>query len=162
HCEVCRWRIPCDIQRRKDDHLSLVANCSRSQRNELAEHDISTLSALASLQVPIPWRPKRGTKKTLGKAREQARIQHEGRTSGKMLHELLTIEAGRGLTLLPEPSPSDIFFDFEGDPFVTFGDGSRSNGLEYLFGYAFAGADGKPTYKTHWALSFEQERAAFE
>ena len=34
-----------------------------------------------------------------------------------------------GLTRLPAPSAGDIFFDFEGDPFVDEG------GLEYLFGY---------------------------
>jgi predicted RecB family nuclease len=26
HCEICRWQDRCDARRRKDDHLSLVAN----------------------------------------------------------------------------------------------------------------------------------------
>ncbi len=161
-CEVCRWRVPCDQRRREDDHLSLVANCSRSQRTEFVENKVSTLASLAAAPLPIPWKPKRGTKETLGRAREQARIQHQGRTTGKALHELLPVEAGRGLTLLPEPSQADLFFDFEGDPFVAFGDGSRANGLEYLFGYSFAQADGPPIYKADWCLNFEEERATFE
>ena len=35
HCDVCVWYKDCDTKRRKDDHLSLVANASRSQRREL-------------------------------------------------------------------------------------------------------------------------------
>ena len=37
----------------------------------------------------------------------------------------------RGFALLPQPSPGDLFFDIEGDPFW-----EPSGGLEYLFGVA--------------------------
>lgn len=57
---------------------------------------------------------------------------------------------------MPAPSLGDIFFDLEGDPFA--GEG----GLEYLFGYAFAGADGTLTCTADWALSRADEKAAFE
>ena len=57
---------------------------------------------------------------------------------------------------LPEPSAGDIFFDFEGDPFV--GDG----GLEFLFGYLYLDADGAPQYTGDWASNRQDERAAFE
>jgi uncharacterized protein len=43
---------------------------------------------------------------------------------------------GTGLHPLPEPSPGDIFFDIEGDPFA------EDCGLEYLFGVVEIGADG--------------------
>ena len=61
-----------------------------------------------------------------------------------------------GLSRLPEPSAGDIFFDFEGDPFV--GDG----GLEFLFGYLYFDADGKEQYVGDWASNRQEERAAFE
>ena len=35
HCPACRWWSECDLQRRKDDHLSLVAGISRLQRKQL-------------------------------------------------------------------------------------------------------------------------------
>jgi hypothetical protein len=53
---------------------------------------------------------------------------------------------------LPEPSPGDIFFDLEGDPFADPG------GLEYLFGWSTA--DG--SYEGLWAFSETEEKAAFE
>ena len=80
----------------------------------------------------------------------------EGREAGQVLHELLPVVPGFGLALLPEPSPGEIFFDLEGDPFA--GEG----GLEYLFGYAFAAADGTLCCTADWALSRTDEKAAFE
>jgi hypothetical protein len=79
-----------------------------------------------------------------------------GREAGQVLHELLPVVPGFGLALLPEPSPGDIFFDLEGDPFA--GEG----GLEYLFGYAFADADRTLVCTADWALSRADEKAAFE
>ena len=35
HCSVCRWRTVCDERRLADDHLSLVANINRRQRELL-------------------------------------------------------------------------------------------------------------------------------
>ena len=71
-------------------------------------------------------------------------------------YERLEAIPGFGLAKLCEPSPGDIFLDFEGDPFV--GDG----GLEYLFGYSFRGEDGQERYVADWAFSRAEERAAFE
>ena len=93
---------------------------------------IASTAALAALPLPLQWRPDRGAAKSFEKIREQARIQVEGRTSGTVVYETLPPIAGFGLSRLPEPSPGDIFFDFEGDPFV--GDG----GLEFLFGYVYS------------------------
>src|SRR5262249_24749141 len=34
HCDICDWHPQCREKRREDDHLSLVANISRTQRRE--------------------------------------------------------------------------------------------------------------------------------
>ena len=156
HCETCRWNRDCEAKRRADDHLSLVAGASRSQRRELVDHNIARLAAMAQLPLPISWRPKRGSVEGLTKIREQARVQYEGRASGEPVYELLPSEIGRGLALLPEPSAGDIFFDIEGDPFAL------TDGLEYLFGYVCLGEDGAPKYTGEWALDRASEKGVFE
>jgi predicted RecB family nuclease len=155
HCEICRWRTQCDTRRRRDDHLSLVAGISRAQIGELATQDVTTMAKLAELPVPLPWRPERGAAQSYERVREQARIQIRGRSEGKVVCETLTVSPGFGLTRLPPPSAGDIFFDFEGDPFVEDG------GLEFMFGYAFGDAQA-PEYVADWALSRADERRAFE
>jgi predicted RecB family nuclease len=156
HCEICRWRRHCDHKRRADDHMSLVAAISKSQINELERHGVQSMAALAVLPLPLQWRPDRGAAKSFEKIREQARIQVEGRSTGAALFETLPAIAGFGLSRLPEASPGDIFFDFEGDPFV--GDG----GLEFLFGYLYSDEDGAVRYVGDWASNRPEERAAFE
>jgi uncharacterized protein len=156
HCEICRWRRHCDERRRRDDHLSLVAGISKAQIGELSRLGIASTAALAALPLPLQWRPDRGAVQSYEKIREQARIQVEGRTKGEVIYEALTPVPGFGLSRLPEPSPGDIFFDFEGDPFV--GDG----GLEFLFGYIYLESDGAPRYVGDWVSNRQEERAAFE
>ena len=41
----------------------------------------------------------------------------EAREADEQKFEVLPVEAGFGLARLPEPSPGDVFLDFEGDPF---------------------------------------------
>src|SRR5262249_42224628 len=156
HCDVCRWRRHCEEKRRADDHMSLVAGISKSQIGELERRGVDTMSALAAMPIPLPWRPDRGAASSYERVREQARIQVEGRTADAMLHEVLPLEPDFGLFRLPEPSAGDIFFDFEGDPFV--GDG----GLEFLFGYLYADDGGVWQYTGDWASTRHEERAAFE
>lgn len=156
HCDVCRWRRHCDGKRRADDHMSLVAGISRGQIRELERHNVGTTAELAEVVLPWPWKPERGAALSYEKVREQARIQVKGRIEGKTLHEALPIQAGFGLTCLPEPSPGDIFFDLEGDPFVSGG------GLEFLFGYAFQDDDGSRHHRAEWSFSRADEMATFE
>ena len=153
-CEVCKWGQRCTAQIRKDDHLSLVAGITRGQRRELEEHQITRLDALAKVPLPL-WKPERGSVESLTRTREQARIQLESRLANEIRFETLALEPGRGLFLLPEPSPGDVFFDIEGDPFVEEG------GLEYLFGNALL-EQGAPRYEVIWALDRAQEKAMFE
>jgi predicted RecB family nuclease len=165
HCDVCRWWPRCDQQRRADDHLCFVAGISRLQTRELKDHEIATLSRLAQEPLPIAWKPARGAREGYGRVREQARIQSDGRARERILHELLPIEPGRGLALLPAPSPGDVFLDLEADPYVDEG------GLEYLFGWVTADAApegslalevGPPVYGARWALDRAAERSGFE
>lgn len=157
HCDVCRWWQRCADRRRADDHLSLVANIRRMQIAELETRGITTLESFGRLTVPFDFKPDRGSAESLARAREQARIQLEGRVAGRYLHELLLpIEKGQGLADLPEPSDGDIFFDFEGDPFVGRG------GLEYLFGHFEKAPAGAWTYVERWAVTLAEEKAAFE
>lgn len=154
HCDVCRWWQPCDARRRADDHLSLVAGIRRLQIEELARFGVTTLEGLGLLPVPVP-RPARGSVEALTRAREQARIQLEGRRTARPVHELLPIEPGKGLFRLPAPSEGDVFFDIEGDPFV------GTSGQEYLFGIAARSGDGW-SYTNWWGLDPASERAVFE
>lgn len=156
HCDICRWRNSCDQRRRADDHLSLVANLSKRQAAELEAHGVTTLAQLAALQLPLPFKPARGSAQALEKAREQARVQLQTRESGENVFELLPFEAGSGLAKLPEPDSGDIFLDFEGDPFV------GEHGLEYLTGYVARDADGQWRHHASWAFNRQEERTAFE
>ena len=137
HCEICRWGGYCDAHRRRDDHLSLVANIRRLQIDQFRKWDIDTLEALGNAPVPFARRPDRGSPEALLRSREQARVQLAGRTTGEPVHECLPIVPDAGLHRLPEPSAGDVFFDLEGDPFVP------DAGREYLFGYAYADEDRK-------------------
>ena len=146
HCDICRWQIHCLHRRRDDDHLSLVADLRRRHRKQLEDWNLGTLEALGSSPSPLPHRPKRGSRAAYETAREQARIQLEGRRREAPYHELLDREAGRGLALLPAPSPGDLFFDIEGARFV------GPHGFEYLFGWAESDGDGGAAYRGEWAF----------
>ena len=156
HCLVCRWSRQCDSRRRSDDHLCLVAGISGRQIDELRGRGVAATTALAAMPVPLGWKPDRGAAASYERVREQARVQVEGRESGEPVYETLEPEPEVGLALLPKPSPGDIFFDFEGDPFVGPG------GLEYLFGYVSVSGDGQEEYTGLWALSYEDEKRSFE
>ncbi|MCX6593176.1 MAG: TM0106 family RecB-like putative nuclease [Acidobacteria bacterium] len=156
HCDVCRWWPECDREWRRDDHLSLTAGISRLQRKQLIEWEVPTVEALSRLTVPLVNKPRHGSRDGYVRIREQARVQVAGRYQRQPVHELLAIELGRGLTRLPEPSPGDISFDLESDPFV------GTHGREYLFGFGMQSAEGRFDYQRRWALSAADEKAAFE
>ena len=154
HCEICRWWKTCDQKRRSDDHLSLVAGLSNSNAKEIQKWDISKVEAFSKIALPLKYKPTRGAKQTYEKLREQARVQVDSREKGSAQFEVLPIQAGQGLSNLPLPSEGDIFFDFEGDPYI------GSAGLEYLFGWVTI--NDTLQYHSIWALNPEQEKKAFE
>lgn len=156
HCDICRWSRGCDARRRSDDHLSLVAGITNLQMDELRGHSVDTIARLASEPLPLTWKPNRGAVASYERVREQARVQVEGRTKSEPVFETLEPNDGVGLAILPEPSPGDVFFDIEGDPFVGPG------GLEYLFGYVAADGSGKQRYTGMWGMTPVEEKRNFE
>jgi uncharacterized protein len=151
-CDTCAWFRACDKRWHDDDHLALVAGGGRPHRRELTARGIETLTRLA--REPL-WRPERGAVATYEKLGRQASLQLEARTLEIPPSELLPVVPGRGFELLPPPSPGDMFFDLEGDPFIDRG------GREYLFGWAEVGAEGELVYHAQWAMDAQAERAAF-
>ncbi len=156
HCRVCTWYPMCIDKRRADDHLSIVAGMRRLDTERLTEAGVPTLASLAILE---PERPIVGiARPQLTRLREQARLQLQKRVTGEYVFELIPpdpIDTGRGLRALPEPSPWDLFFDIEADPWAT------EVGLEYLLGIVEE-VEGAPRYLDIWATSQEAEKAAFE
>ncbi|MBS1839797.1 MAG: TM0106 family RecB-like putative nuclease [Acidobacteria bacterium] len=156
HCNVCRWFKECDAKRREDDHLSLVAGLRHQQQEQLEEWRIPTMAKLATMPIPLKERPRRGSREGIERVREQARVQVEGRTEGKLKYEELPVDAEFGLSRLPEPSEQDMFVDLEGDPFA------GEMGQQYLFGFVAKDASGVRVYEKKWAVSGEEEKKGFE
>ena len=75
------------------------------------------------------------------------------RETGTDTFRLLEPQPEAGFALLPDPSPGDLFFDFEGNPFWD-ADGS----LEYLWGILDVDGNFEPLH----AHDHETERIAFE
>jgi predicted RecB family nuclease len=164
HCDVCRWAAECSTRRRQDDHLSLVAGMPARQRRALEERGIGTLEAFGTVHLPLVPTLEGTSTPALMRTHEQARIQLEGRRSGRPLYELLlpepagAVDPERGLASLPPPSAGDLFFDIEGDPYAL------DDGLDYLFGVLES--DG--TFRTFWSrdaageFTLAGEQRAFE
>jgi len=153
HCNICWWWQVCDKKRHDDDHLSLVAGIRSLHIVELQRQKIETLEQFA--KVEKLEKPERGNKETFIRKQSQAKVQLDGRYQNKLLHELLPIEAGRGLNRLPELNEGDIYFDIEGDAFYEDG------GLEYVLGYAYM-EKGNLIYKRLWSTNRIEEKKAFE
>jgi len=153
HCGVCRWTDVCDARRRADDHLSLVAGLRRDQARKLRPEGVTTLTELA-WRDPATLDVKIG-EPTLARLHHQARLQLQQRATGVPTYEVLEPKGGQGLSLLPRPSPGDVFFDIEGYPFA--GD----DGLEYLLG-SITTDTGSPVFTAFWAHDDDEEKVAFE
>jgi uncharacterized protein len=164
HCDVCRWAAECVTRRRTDDHLSLVAGISARQRRALELRGVGTLESLGDLALPMDPALEGTSVGALERVREQARIQLEGRRTSSYRYELLMPGPGdvheqeRGLASLPEPSPGDLFFDIEGDPFAL------DDGMDYLFGVLESDGSFRAFWSRDDAGDFTQdaERRAFE
>ena len=98
----------------------------------------------------------------LPRLRKQAEMQVREREWGSPAYELIAPERpDLGLALLPEPTPHDVAFDMESDPWALDG------GLEYLFGLVDFGepeldftvrdAPGPARYHAFWAENRAQE-----
>lgn len=157
HCRICAWTTVCDQRWREDDHLSLVANITRSQRKALVEYRINTVVQLGALILPPEPKIEGVGDRALFTIHEQARLQVQRRVEGRHVYDFLVPpEAEKGLCSLPPPAPGDMFLDFEGDPF------SFDQGLEYLFGVVTLDENKQPLYSAAWALNQAEEKRAFE
>ena len=153
HCDICDWKQVCAGRRHADDHLSLVAGITRGQRRRLVERNVTTMTDLAALALPVVPRLDGVSAGALARVREQGRVQVQGRRERRPIHEAITpVEPDKGLAALPEPSDGDLFFDLEGDAFAADG------GFEYLFGVV----DRNGEYDARWALDQEDEKHGFE
>jgi predicted RecB family nuclease len=157
HCELCDWADPCEERRVADDHLSQVAKLGRAQGEKLVAAGIETVAELAI--AGAERRPAGMATETFEKLHSQAELQVGERESGE--HRLVLLEPEpvgqgppRGFGLLPAPSPGDLFFDIEGDPFF-------DEGLEYLWGVTYL-EDGRPRFRAFWGLDHAAEKRAFE
>jgi predicted RecB family nuclease len=159
HCDVCDWWQNCDARLRADDHLSLVAGISRNQRKALVDRSVGTVVQLGQLSLPVKPKLERVGDAALQRIREQARLQVAGRDRQQLIHELLEpVELERGLAALPEPSPGDLFFDLESDPYAF------DQGIEYLFGIVSVPGEPqtKPSYSSVRCLTPAAEKEAFQ
>ena len=158
HCRVCPWWTMCVDRRRADDHLSIVAGAAKVQRRKLVDAEVTTLAELATLE---PGRGIRGMQaRILERLRRQAALQKQRREDGIDRYELVPPnpeEPGKGLAALPPPSPLDVFFDIEADPWAL------DDGLEYLFGWVEREAGtGETRFHALWAHDRAQEKAMLE
>ena len=175
HCGVCRWSEICRAQWRAEDDLSLVAGLTSRQRHALRDIDVGTRTALAQPPQPLPERLDRIGREALQRIHAQAGIQVRGEQTGAMLSERIPPPRDRegelvrdhGLLMLPQPSPGDLFFDMEGDPFFS---SDEVDGIEYLFGVIEPGRSdesGRPAFHSFWSteegtVTTTGERRAFE
>jgi predicted RecB family nuclease len=151
HCEICRWWERCNQRRRVDDHLSFIAGMGSTQTREVQKWGVTTLESMATLEIPLIHEPERGSTETYEKLTLQARLQLKTRSTKKTAFEILELQPGFGFYQLPEPSEHDMFFDFEGDPFV------GNHGIEYLFGWYY-----RDKYYDLWATNDAEEKQALE
>lgn len=152
HCSVCRWHERCEAEREHADHLIRVAGVGRPQIKSLRRAGITTATELAA--APVGAKPVGMQDDTWNRIRRQARLQRDA--AGEPRFELIdpALHPQGGFRLLPEPSPNDLFFDIEGDPYRGF----QQAGLEYLWGIS----DTNDHFDPIWAHDPAEERRAFE
>jgi predicted RecB family nuclease len=151
-CNMCHWRDRCNAQRLQDDHLSQVANITKTQIVKLASIGVATMKALA--QVGDQAKVQGIQDPTLIRLVEQAALQvHEKETGEQLVKCLGDVQEGKGFERMPPPDEGDLFFDMEGDPMYP-------EGLEYLFGvYYFELSEAK--FRAFWAHNRIEEGQAF-
>ena len=151
HCGICDFKPVCDaywdarrppLPRRRG-----LPDADREARRR-RDHD-----ARRSSGARRPSRPAGINPDTWAKNREQAELQLHAREHGRDVYRLLQPQPEAGFALLPDPSPGDLFFDFEGNPFW-----DAQGWLEYLWGILDVDGNFTPLH----AHDHATERLAFE
>ena len=151
HCDICEFKPICDARWDAVDHLSRVAGIRRTQIEKLAGEGITTLAQLGL--APAEPAPPGFDADVWERLHEQAGLQLRRRETGRIDLVVLKPKPESGFALLPDPSPGDLFFDFEGNPFW-----DSSGGLEYLWGILDVEGEFTPLH----AHDHATERLAFE
>ena len=127
HCDDLRLPAACARATGTPSTTSRASPASAARRSTSSRAaGIATLAALGRApEEPPPGFPA----DTFAQIREQAELQLAARETGRDSYVLLQPQPESGFALLPDPSPGDLFFDFEGNPFW-----DASGGLEYLWG----------------------------
>lgn len=137
-CPTCPWLPTCETERRQDDHLIFVGGIHRGDVPKLQTAGVSTLTQLAE------W-PAHHSIVGIGPDKlqryiRQAQLQRLRREDGQDRYEVLHREA---LEALPLPSPHDLFFDVETNPYEPGGPltylwswvtGNKPQALRYHYG----------------------------
>jgi predicted RecB family nuclease len=132
------------------DHLSQIANISRSQIKKLQQAGISSCAQL----IATPLNRIAGLNPAiLETLKAQASIQKQSAGQIPPLFKILKPH-NSGLSLLPPKSPQDVFFDIEGFPLI-------DGGLEYLWGNTYFDEQGNRQFKEFWAHNAPQEKQSF-
>jgi predicted RecB family nuclease len=154
HCNICDFLELCERRWDEDDHLTSVAWISHNQVERLNAAGIDTLERLG--ETPAGTLVDHMAPDTFERLRHQAELQLDARRRHTHRYELLPPLEKRGLGLLPEPDPGDLFYDIEGDPFW-----EPARSLEYLHG--LMGSDpGQTPFHPIWAHEREAEKVALE
>ena len=143
HCSRCDYIPVCAKRWEDDDHLTLVASIRRDQVEKLNGVGVQTLAGLGG----VAGRPPRPPRRAADARRACATRPVSSSTAAapdELTRRLLEPENERGLGLLPPPSPGDLFFDMEGDPFF-----EPAGGLEFLFGVLCRRPDGTNDVHRH-------------
>jgi uncharacterized protein len=170
-CPACHEQIVAH------DDLFQIAGVRKTQRQKIMTGGFSTMTEFASASTEEVNAAISGIGvDTLVDLHLQAQLQVESNATpwNRPVWRMLSRSV---IENLPQPSPGDIFFDFEGDPtfqeFSEEGNPRRSPtgaedvwfGIEYLFG--LWGTDIHPagpdtSFLPLWAESFDQEKEVFE
>lgn len=148
-CGRCSLCSP-EIDRTND--VLLTFGVQKRQANLLHAQGITTLGELAELH-PVTRSVEGIPLATLGNLAAQAAVQQQTRSNKADVPVWEWRDPG-ALAALPEPSPGDVFFDFEGDPLDSE---SPEWGIDYLFGVW--ADDG---FTAYWADNLVEERQRFD
>jgi predicted RecB family nuclease len=156
-CATCEYPGLCDSERRRVEHLGLVAGINKNQIEALHAAGVSTVSELASFQGSLDS----VSDFVVERLARQARVQLPALRGEPPAVEVFDHEQ---LALLPPASAGDLFFDLEGFSFY-----EEAGGLEYLFGWVGHGdlsddapETAKPQFDYGWADDRDAERRIFE
>jgi len=152
HCPICDWLDVCEKKWKDDDHLNQVGGINKNYIKKLVNVKIDTATKLANLDddKKIEDIKPHISKRLI----TQAKLQKEYERTGISVHKIYeeNINNKKGFNLLPRPSESDIFFDFE-----SVEDHVYLGGLEYLFGIYYK-ENKKEVFKPLWGHNRNEEK----